>query len=219
MEEGFSFGVKHQAFNNEVRRRREELGMLQRELGELVGISCQLISRIETFNRYPTMKEAKKIAEVLQSDVETLFPEWLQAFKLKRSSFTTEHVVTERLLPHIVDKLALPDTLETTERKIDQEFLKQGVEDILDSLSDREAKVLRMRFGIGVPVTKEETDRLDDEKERSSHGAMTYEEVGRKFGVTRERIRQIEAKALRKLKHPAKRAELKKFINPEEETK
>ena len=68
-----------------------------------------------------------------------------------------------------------------------QAGLRDVVKDILDSLTPREAKVLRMRFGIEMT-----TDH-------------TLEEVGKQFDVTRERIRQIEAKALRKLKHPAVR--------------
>jgi len=73
-------------------------------------------------------------------------------------------------------------------------MLKENVEQVLESLSDREAKVLKMRFGL-------ETKR-----------PMTLEEVGKEFGVTRERIRQIEAKALRKLKHPSKRKKLQDFL-------
>ena len=66
--------------------------------------------------------------------------------------------------------------------------------EILESLTPREAKVLRMRFGIGM-----NTDH-------------TLEEVGKQFDVTRERIRQIEAKALRKLRHPSRSEHLKSFL-------
>ena len=75
------------------------------------------------------------------------------------------------------------------------ESLKAVVEQVLAGLSPREAKVLRMRFGIGM-----NTDH-------------TLEEVGRQFDVTRERIRQIEAKALRKLRHPSRSEPLKSFID------
>ena len=75
-------------------------------------------------------------------------------------------------------------------------MLKENVEEVLDSLSEREAKVLKMRFGL-------------DHNQRP----MTLEEVGREFGVTRERIRQIEAKALRKLKHPSQRKKLQDYLD------
>lgn len=73
------------------------------------------------------------------------------------------------------------------------ELLKEQLEDVLDTLTDREENVLRLRFG------------LDDGRTR------TLEEVGKVFGVTRERIRQIEAKALRKLRHPSRSKRLKDF--------
>ncbi|MEH6940010.1 RNA polymerase sigma factor RpoD, partial [Bacillus sp. JJ664] len=74
------------------------------------------------------------------------------------------------------------------------EMLKEQLEDVLDTLTDREENVLRLRFG------------LDDGRTR------TLEEVGKVFGVTRERIRQIEAKALRKLRHPSRSKRLKDFL-------
>jgi RNA polymerase primary sigma factor len=77
------------------------------------------------------------------------------------------------------------------------ESLRGATKDILDSLTQREAKVLRMRFGIEM-----NTDH-------------TLEEVGKQFDVTRERIRQIEAKALRKLRHPSRSEKLKSFLDSE----
>jgi RNA polymerase primary sigma factor len=72
--------------------------------------------------------------------------------------------------------------------------LQEQTNSVLATLSSREEKVLRMRFGIG---------------EKSDH---TLEEVGQNFDVTRERIRQIEAKALRKLRHPSRNKKLKSFV-------
>ena len=76
-----------------------------------------------------------------------------------------------------------------------QSNLRQTTTKILSSLTPREERVLRMRFGIGM---------------NSDH---TLEEVGQQFSVTRERIRQIEAKALRKLKHPTRAEQLKSFLD------
>ena len=75
------------------------------------------------------------------------------------------------------------------------ESLKEATREVLAGLTAREAKVLRMRFGIEMT---------------SDH---TLEEVGKQFDVTRERIRQIEAKALRKLKHPSRSDKLRSFID------
>jgi RNA polymerase primary sigma factor len=87
---------------------------------------------------------------------------------------------------------------ENAEKPLDQTIndgLSDSTRDILSSLTPREAKVLRMRFGIDM-----NTDH-------------TLEEVGKQFDVTRERIRQIEAKALRKLRHPSRAQNLKSFLD------
>ena len=73
-------------------------------------------------------------------------------------------------------------------------MLAEAVEQALDDLSDREKEIVRLRYG------------LDDGQ------ARTLEEVGRKFGVTRERVRQIEAKTLAKLRHPQRSQKLKEFL-------
>ena len=90
----------------------------------------------------------------------------------------------------------IPDERELS--PIDQaskQLLKDHLDEVLSTLSDREARVLKLRFG------------LEGNKQ------MTLEEVGRVFGVTRERIRQIEAKALRKLKHPSRRKKLQDYLD------
>ncbi len=74
------------------------------------------------------------------------------------------------------------------------QLLKEQIDEVLDSLTEREKRVLQLRFG------------LEDGRSR------TLEEVGREFGVTRERIRQIEAKALRKLRHPSRSKKLRDFL-------
>lgn len=90
----------------------------------------------------------------------------------------------------IQDEATLTPTQSTRES-----MLNDSVEDVLDSLTEKEAMVIRLRYGIDDGETK------------------TLEDVGKMFGVTRERIRQIEAKALRKLRHPSRSQKLKDFLN------
>ena len=87
-------------------------------------------------------------------------------------------------------------TVENVYKKlqVDNLILKEQLEEVMNTLTPREAKVLKLRFG------------LEDGK------ARTLEEVGREFEVTRERIRQIEAKALRKLRHPSRSKKLRDYM-------
>ena len=80
-------------------------------------------------------------------------------------------------------------------RQLHRPLLKEQLDEVLDTLTEREQKVLRLRFG------------MNDGR------ARTLEEVGREFDVTRERIRQIEAKALRKLRHPSRSRKLRDYLD------
>lgn len=88
----------------------------------------------------------------------------------------------------------IPDEKSRPEDQATRELLKDHLDEVLDTLSPREKRVLQLRFG------------LEDGKQR------TLEEVGKEFGVTRERIRQIEAKAVRKLKHPTRAKKLRDYL-------
>jgi len=94
-------------------------------------------------------------------------------------------------LGDFIEDTTVPGPADETSRQL----LREQMKDILDSLSPRERHVLKLRFG------------LDDGQSR------TLEEVGQKFGVTRERVRQIEAKALRKLRHPTRSRKLKDYLS------
>ncbi|MFZ5932744.1 MAG: RNA polymerase sigma factor RpoD [Patescibacteria group bacterium] len=97
----------------------------------------------------------------------------------------------ESMLGDFIPDEAQPSPVDVASKQL----LKNHLDEVLATLSDREARVLKLRFG------------LEGNKQ------MTLEEVGRVFGVTRERIRQIEAKALRKLKHPSRRKKLQDYLD------
>jgi RNA polymerase primary sigma factor len=116
-----------------------------------------------------------------------------EIMKIAQEPVSLETPIGEEEDSHLGDFIEDQDALAPAEAASFQ-MLREQLEDVLDGLTEREEKVLRLRFGI------------DDGRTR------TLEEVGKKFGVTRERIRQIEAKALRKLRHPSRSKKLKDFL-------
>ncbi|MFT8502570.1 MAG: RNA polymerase sigma factor RpoD, partial [Lacticaseibacillus paracasei] len=116
-----------------------------------------------------------------------------EILKIAQEPVSLETPIGEEDDSHLGDFIEDQDAT-SPEDHASYELLKEQLESVLDTLTDREENVLRLRFG------------LDDGRTR------TLEEVGKVFGVTRERIRQIEAKALRKLRHPSRSKQLKDFL-------
>ncbi|WDF81497.1 RNA polymerase sigma factor RpoD [Lacticaseibacillus pabuli] len=116
-----------------------------------------------------------------------------EILKIAQEPVSLETPIGEEDDSHLGDFIEDADAT-SPEDHASYQLLKEQLESVLDTLTDREENVLRLRFG------------LDDGRTR------TLEEVGKVFGVTRERIRQIEAKALRKLRHPSRSKQLKDFL-------
>ena len=192
----FAIGVQHRIFNNEVRKRREAMGLTQKQLEKLANVGGQKIGNIESFRVYPTKDEAERIAEILDAPIDALFPKWLEIYKPKRTSIVTETIVTEKLIESQTNPFLLTDGSEA-ECAIDRDLLHEELEKELSTLSPREKKVLTLRYGLDP----------DDQVPR------TFEEVSAIFGVTRERIRQIEKKAMRRLRHPTRSRVLKQMLD------
>lgn len=116
-----------------------------------------------------------------------------EILKISQDPVSLETPIGEENDSHLGDFIE-DDEADSPDDHASNEMLKVELRDVLDTLTDREENVLRLRFG------------LDDGRQR------TLEDVGKVFGVTRERIRQIEAKALRKLRHPSRSKQLKDFL-------
>ena len=140
----------------------------------------------QDLNREPTDEE---IANKLGISVEKV----REVYKISQDPVSLETPIGEEDDSHLGDFIRDERTV-SPEEYATEELLKEELAGVLLTLTDREEKVLRLRFG------------LDDGQCR------TLEEVGQIFGVTRERIRQIEAKALRKLRHPSRSRKLKDFL-------
>src|SRR5450432_1396842 len=153
-------------------------------INRLIRISRRLL---QDLGREPTSEEIAAQMEITAEKVREII-------KVSQEPVSLETPIGEEDDSHLGDFLEDHTALAPADAASHQ-LLKEQVEDVLDSLTERERKVLQLRFG------------LDDGRSR------TLEEVGKEFHVTRERIRQIEAKALRKLRHPSRSRKLKDYLD------
>jgi RNA polymerase primary sigma factor len=163
-------------------------------INKLVRVSRRLV---QEYGREPTSEEiARGMTESGKPDSAAAYtPERIREIqKVSQEPVSLETPIGEEEDSHLGDFLPDESALAPAEAA-SQQLLREQVEDVLASLTSRERRVLQLRFG------------LEDGRSR------TLEEVGREFGVTRERIRQIEAKALRKLRHPSRSRKLKDYLD------
>ena len=152
-------------------------------INKLIRVSRQLLQEL---GREPTPEE---IAAEMNLPVERV----REILKISQEPVSLETPIGEEEDSHLGD--FIPDDAPVPAEAAAFTLLKEQLVEVLETLTDREQKVLRLRFG------------LDDGR------ARTLEEVGKEFKVTRERIRQIEAKALRKLRHPSRSKKLKDYLD------
>ncbi len=152
-------------------------------INKLTRVSRQLLQEL---GREPSPEE---IAEEMDMPVDRV----REIQKISQEPVSLETPIGEEEDSHLGDFLP-DDEVPAPSEAAASAILKEQISEVLGTLTDREQKVLRLRFG------------LDDGR------ARTLEEVGKEFSVTRERIRQIEAKALRKLRHPSRSRKLKEFL-------
>ena len=153
-------------------------------INKLIRVSRHLLQQL---GREPTPEE---IAEEMEIPVERV----VEIQKIAQDPVSLETPIGEEDDSHLGDFIQDDDSLAPQDAAA-YTLLREQLEEVMKTLTPREAKVLKLRFG------------LEDGKTR------TLEEVGREFQVTRERIRQIEAKALRKLRHPSRSKKLKDYMN------
>ena len=152
-------------------------------INKLLRVSRRLV---QEFGREPTSEEIGQEMEMSADRVREIL-------KISQEPVSLETPIGEEEDSALGD--FIPDTnTQAPSDAASYQLLKEQVDDVLGSISQRERRVLQLRFG------------LEDGRSR------TLEEVGREFGVTRERIRQIEAKALRKLRHPTRSKKLRDFL-------
>jgi len=153
-------------------------------INKLYRVSRKLMQEL---GREPTPEEIGEVVEIEPDRVREIF-------KIAQETTSLEAPVGEDQESILGDFIPDEGQLSPVDQASKQ-LLKDHLDEVLGTLTEREAKVLKLRFGL--EATKQ----------------MTLEEVGKVFGVTRERIRQIEAKALRKLKHPSRRKKLQDYLD------
>ena len=171
------------AIANQARTIRIPVHMVE-TINKLIRVSRQLLQEL---GREPTPEE---IADKMDMSVERV----REILKISQEPVSLETPIGEEEDSHLGDFIQ-DDNVPVPADAAAFTLLKEQLVEVLSTLTDREQKVLRLRFG------------LDDGR------ARTLEEVGKEFNVTRERIRQIEAKALRKLRHPSRSRKLKDYLD------
>ncbi|MBQ6507082.1 MAG: RNA polymerase sigma factor RpoD [Clostridia bacterium] len=153
-------------------------------INKLIRVSRQLL---QEYGREPTPEEIAKEMNISENKVREII-------KIAQEPVSLETPIGEEEDSHLGDFIPDEDAPAPAEAA-SFALMKEQLMEVLDTLTPREEKVLRLRFG------------LDDGRQR------TLEEVGKEFNVTRERIRQIEAKALRKLRHPSRSKKLRDYLD------
>ena len=151
---------------------------------KLIRVSRQLLQEL---GRDPKPEEIAKEMDMTEEKVREIM-------KIAQDPVSLETPIGEEEDSHLGDFIPDDDAPAPAEAAA-YSLLKEQIEEVLGSLNEREQKVLKLRFG------------LEDGR------ARTLEEVGKEFDVTRERIRQIEAKALRKLRHPSRSKKLRDYLD------
>ena len=177
-----------------VERKKEIDGLREKMWGKYPSQELETETSASKDNLSKKKKGLRCLPTSVARDIEMIEPKMRKVLKIAKEPISMEMPIGDDDDSHLGDfiedkNIKAPIDIATSSG------LKNATQEILDSLTDREAKVLQMRFGIGM-----NTDH-------------TLEEVGKQFDVTRERIRQIEAKALRKLRHPSRSDHLRSFLD------
>ena len=193
-DEGFQEGFEkllesriHVRMEEVIREQKAEMD-LEEEMLARVNVLQEVSKRMaEELGREASLKELAERMKMTEEDVREIM-------KISQDPVSLETPIGEEEDSHLGDFIQ-DDQVTVPADAATFTLLHEQLMEVLDTLTEREQKVLRLRFG------------LDDGRPR------TLEEVGREFNVTRERIRQIEAKALRKLRHPSRSKKLKDYLD------
>ena len=188
----FRIGMKVRLFNWSLDRAIKAKGWKRTEAAKACGVSLQTLFHWLAFKSYPRENKRMDVSIVLGVPEETIFPEEIAGFRVTKQPEAVSFGREEALALGPCSQEADPEQIAI------QDSLQGAIAEAMQGLREREKLVLRLRFG------------LDGEESR------TLEAVGAVLGVHKERIRQIEAKALRKMRHPSRSIPLRPYLGLEE---
>lgn len=195
------FAVTAKIRNKPLYEAVQKLGS-QTALAEYLGVSQATIGQWLNLNQTPALSSSReywenkigeKLFELTYKTLDEIFPEELRTDKkfLKQKKEFTKFIETD--IQSLSDGGFIPKQISAPDKSLEISELKHLITQTLESLTAKQRKVIEMRFAL------------------NGEDQNTYEEIGRHFGVTRERIRQVEAKALRRLRHPKRSRSLKSY--------
>jgi len=190
---------------------RKARGWTQKNLAQLAGINTSYLGHIETLRVIPSRHMMDEICSALELSEEYLFPTSLMEalreglFGQRVAELEEEHIIrlTEgRRAGLLTQGITQDEALEAIDSDVDSDALKGSISDVLETLAPREKEVIELRFGLkdGISRTLEEVGQT-----------VVNERTG--LPLCKDRIRQLEAKALRHLRHPSRSRQLKDYLN------
>lgn len=195
---GKGFGIRLEARlkNADLVKARERLGLNIKQAAERIGIHYISLGKFENLKGYPSQETQKKICGFYRQkgalmSKENVFPEWLRYVQPKKLIAEKEIPKDKIISLSYIDRKLLPVYDNHIREELDKRII---LEKLLNTLTEREIKILTLRFGL------------------NGENPLSLKEVEEKFGVTRERIRQIESQTLKKLRYRAESEGLREFI-------
>lgn len=195
----FQFGLHKRVYNYNMKIAREAKGLTMRQLAEKAACDLNTLYLIQAFKQYPKEELKQRIAIVLEVPIDIIFPEDIKGLRIHSRKTIDDCTITLSEVKEIGSILDRDSILQEWEddviARVDaQKYLPDTINKIVSTLTEREQSVIRMRYGL------------------DGTNPMRLEEIGKLFGKSRNRISQIEQKALRKMRHPTSSKILKEFV-------
>ena len=182
--------IEFRAKNNILLSEREKRGLTQTEMAEEIGIDLSFYGMMERFQKVPE-HILLKTAMYFRIDVAVLFPEWAASYGMLLNGGKKYFLVSDDIAQKVID-----DRPDDVMQKLLAESFEGDLDSAMNFMTERGKDVVKSYFGINTPM-------------------LTIEEIGEKYKISRERVRQIKEKAIRRLRHNCRSGKLRQYIGEE----